>query len=396
MMKTPTKPAPKRMPPTSAKLRIGLVVPHLFIHKEILPHVIFSPGTLALSLAAGLERAGADVTLFTPGPADTHVRNLTADLSGFEAELKLRDDSYLDLLKKHPLTFVSLSRQAQSEILARAYALANAGELDLVHVYCNEEDTALPFAQFCTKPVVFTHHDPFSYLARYRARFPLYPHLNWISISLAQRRSMPASTNWVGNIYHGLDPARFQPNYAPKADYIAYLGRLIEPKGVHLAIEAIKQHNAAHPEDRLTLKLAGMHYASAKKSDYWHSRIEPALGPEVDFVGRLAGDAALQDFLGNARALIIPSTYDEPFGMVMIEALACATPIIGLSSGAIPEVVKSGQTGLVTTPKGLAQAISDITAIGRYACRADFEARFTLDQMVQGHLTIYKKLATPI
>src|SRR5882757_6928692 len=115
-------------------LRIGVVVPHIFLHKDILPHVIFSPGHLAVELADGLQALGAEVTLFSPGPVATKARNLTADLTFFQHELVARGDTYMDLLKKHPFTFVTLARQVQSEIIARAYAMANAGELDIVHI----------------------------------------------------------------------------------------------------------------------------------------------------------------------------------------------------------------------------------------------------------------------
>jgi hypothetical protein len=135
-------------------MRIGLVVPHIFMHRDILPGVIFSPGQLALNLAEGVSELGADVTLFTPGPVDTKVKNLTADLSYFNAELAARGDGFIDLLKKHPLTFISLARQVQSEIVARSFMMANDGGLDLVHIYTNEEDIALPFVQFCKKPVL--------------------------------------------------------------------------------------------------------------------------------------------------------------------------------------------------------------------------------------------------
>src|SRR5579863_5493006 len=96
---------------TKHKLRIGLVVPHIFMHRDILPNVVFSPGQLALNLALGLQQLGAEVTLFTPGPVDTPVTNITADLSLFESELSGRGDKYVDLLKKHPFTFISLARQ---------------------------------------------------------------------------------------------------------------------------------------------------------------------------------------------------------------------------------------------------------------------------------------------
>ena len=185
------------------RLRIGIVVPHIFMQQTILPQVIFAPGQLALDLVTGLSKIGIDVTLFTPGPVKVPVKNVTADLSNFKAELDARQDGYIDLLKKHPLTFISLARQVQAELIAKAFAVANTGKLDIIHIYTNEEDIALPFAKLCSKPVVFTHHDPFNFLITYKNVFPKYPELNWISISLAQRLGMPARTNWIGNVYHG-------------------------------------------------------------------------------------------------------------------------------------------------------------------------------------------------
>lgn len=375
-------------------LRIGLVVPHIFINKDILPNVIFSPGRLALDLADGLEQLGANITLFTPGPADTTVRDITADMSLFEQELAGRGYGALELLKKHPLTFVSLARQVQAEIIAKAFQMANNDELDIVHIYTNEEDVALPFAQFCKKPVVLTHHDPFQLLIKYKNVFPKYKHLNWISMSYAQRADMPPDTNWVANIYHGIDERRFTPNYAPRGDYVTYLGRIIESKGVHLAIAAAKKAG-------VKLKIAGKHYAGHGKDDYWREQIEPQLGDGVEYVGFLKTDAQKQDFLGNARALIVPSIFNEPFGMVVIEALACATPVIGLDSGAISELVKPGQTGHVIGKSanetemtdGLAKAITDVAHIDRQTCRQDFESRFTLPRMCQEHFGIYQKLS---
>src|SRR5690242_19821988 len=109
----------------ASSLRIGIVVPHIFMHRDILPHVIFSPAGLALQLADGLVGTGQKVTLFSPGPVDTKAHNITADLRYFQRELSLRGDSYIDLLKKHPLTFITLARQVQAELIALAYAMAN-------------------------------------------------------------------------------------------------------------------------------------------------------------------------------------------------------------------------------------------------------------------------------
>jgi glycosyltransferase involved in cell wall biosynthesis len=414
-------------------MKIGIVVPHIFMHRQILPKVIFSPATLALDLCEGLRERGAEVTLFSPGPVDPDpvnidassaagmpITNITADLSYFEQELAGRGDTYLDLLKKHPFTFVTLARQVQSELIAKAFAMANNGELDLVHIYTNEEDIALPFAALCTKPVVFTHHDPFNFLVKYKNVFPKYAGLNWISTSLAQRKGMPPDTNWVANIFHGLRPELFTPNYRPTGGYVGYLGRIIESKGTHLAIQAVKKYNAGAPAgQKLKLKIAGKHYAGHHKDTYWQERILPLIdGDEIEYAGFISSPKAKQDFLGNAAALIIPSTFEEPFGMVMIEALACGTPLVGLNSGAIPEVIKEGETGFViaktitkqktTNSQGLPQtrgavdesktaadlaaALKKIPNINRHICRQDFETRFTQDRMCDEHLAAYERV----
>lgn len=379
-------------------MRIGIVVPHIFMHRDILPRVIFSPATLALDLAEGLKTLGQDVTLFSPGPVDTAATNVTADLSLFEQELAGRGDTYIDLLKKHPMTFVSLARQVQAELIATAFAMANAGELDVVHIYTNEEDIALPFAKLCTKPVVFTHHDPFNFLVKYKNVFPKYASLNWISISMAQRAGMPADTNWIANVYHGIDASIFQPNYAPGGHYLAYIGRIIEPKGVHLAIAAVKKYNETAHEP-YTLRIAGKHYSGAKDT-YWQDRIAPQIdGKTIIYEGFVNNDAAKQSLLGNAAAVLVPSLFEEPFGMVAIEALACGTPVIGLQSGALPEVIVGGTTGSIVpknagdegaTVVNLAAAIAGIQGVDRQACRADFEARFTINRMCSEYLQAYR------
>lgn len=391
---------------TKTKNRVGLVVPHIFIHRDILPGVIFSPGQLALDLATQLEQQGCNVTLFTPGPTSASVPTVTADLTYFEKELEGRGDTYLELLKKHPFTFISLARQVQAELIAKAYAMANNDELDIVHIYTNEEDLALPFAKLCKKPVVFTHHDPFNFLVKYKNVFPKYKDLNWISMSLAQRRGMPEDTHWVGNIPHGNHKDLFSLNETPKGSYVAYLGRIIEPKGVHIAIAAVKEYNrnASQP---LTLKIAGKHYAGHSKDSYWQEQIEPLIdGKEIEYVGFIKTTQEKQDFLGNAAALLVPSLFDEPFGMVSIEALACGTPVIGLNSGAIPEVIENGTTGWVvdkqlatdgslataSTISSFAAVLTKIPAIDRRACRRGFENNFTLEKMAAAHAAVYDSL----
>lgn len=371
------------------------------MHDDILSSAIFSPGKLAIGLAEGLQKLGHEVTLFSPKYTSKKVKNIHADLSYFEWELDQRKDTYTSLLKKHPLTFITLARQAQAELIAKAFELANDNKFDLVHVYTNEEDLALIFARFCKKPVLFTHHDPYNFLAKYRNSFYKHPELNYISVSLSQRSSMPANTNFIGNVYHGIAGDQFKFAGKENQDYIAYLGRIIKPKGVHLAIQACKQAG-------IKLKIAGKHYSDESNDKYWSEVIEPEIDSEnVEFVGFLSKNEQLQEFLSKAKALIIPSIFEEPFGMVMIEALACGTPLIGLDSGAIPEVILNNQNGILVkkvfdanllneqkTAENLSRAISKIYKIDRKACRADFEKRFTLNRMCEEHEAIYKHIIT--
>lgn len=384
-------------------VRVALVVPHIFMHREILSSVIFSPGFLAMSLAKNLSSLdGIEVTLFSPGPVDTTVTNISADLSLFEEELAGRGDSYTDLLRKHPFTFVSLARQVQSELIAKAYDLANKGEFDIVHIYTNEEELGMAFASLCQVPVVFTHHDPFNFLIRYKSVMPKYKHLNWLSVSDAQRQSMPEDTNWLGTIYHGIDEPELMPVDNPTGDYFAYLGRIVEPKGVHLAIQAVKKFNLTAKEP-IKLKLAGKHYGSGENDSYWADKIEPELGGLIEYVGFIDNSSDKREFLGNAKALIVPSLFDEPFGVVSIESMACGTPVVALDSGALSEVIDDGRTGFVVS-KGdyplneeaissdIAHRLQSVDLLDRDVCRSDYQSKFTAQMMASQHLDAYRRL----
>lgn len=386
-------------------MRVALVVPHIFMHRDILPQVIFSPGHLALSLTDELQKLDVEVTLFTPGPVDTTATNITADLSLFERELAGREDTYVELLRKHPFTFITLARQVQSEIIARAYKMANDDKFDVVHVYTNEEEIGYVFAELCQKPVVFTHHDPFNFLVKYKNILPKYKHLNWLSMSFAQRSGMPDNTNWVGNIYHGLSDSELRPLANPTRDYASYMGRIIEPKGVHLAIAAVRKFNETASKP-LKLKIAGKHYAESGKDKYWREVIEPELGNDVEYVGFLSKSEEKRLFLGNATALMVPSLFAEPFGMVTLEAFACGTPVVALDSGALPEVIENNLTGYVVekswlkngdldeqnTVQALSEALGSVHTLNPSNCRSAYETRFTAAKMAAEHLKTYRDL----
>jgi glycosyltransferase involved in cell wall biosynthesis len=413
-------------------LRVAFVVPHIFVGDALRDKVIFSPGELAREFADANwselarendARRPVELTLFSPLSVKCRAKNVVADSSGFEKELAGRGYGYLELLKKHPSLFVAMSRQLQGEVTAMAFQRANAGEFDVVHVYTNEEDQALIFADLCSVPVVFTHHDPYNFLIKYKSVFPRYKYHNFVSMSMAQRRTAPEGTNFVANIYHGVritgasEPARsgttsVQPvatgeprlalalprsespswanSLAPGCDsYFLYVGRIIEPKGVHLAIEAAKRAGA-------NLKIAGKRY----DDDYFEREVAPHLGSVcgnagagIEYLGFKRGEE-LETLMGGAQALIMPSQFDEPFGMTAIEAMALGTPVIASRNGALPEIVEDGKSGwLADTVEEIVEKMARVGELKAEDAVRRVQEHFSLDKMLAEHAKMWYDMA---
>ncbi|HTT21131.1 MAG TPA: glycosyltransferase family 4 protein [Candidatus Sulfotelmatobacter sp.] len=203
-----------------------------------------------------------------------------------------------------------------------------------------------------------------------------------VSISDAQRIPLPW-INWQGTVYHGMPEDRFVPFVAP-GTYLAVLGRISPEKGVDRAIEI-----ALRAE--MPLKIA----AKVDKADheYFESRIKPMLNHElIEFVGEI-GDLEKNEFLGNAAALLFPINWSEPFGIVLIEAMACGLPIIAYPLGSVPEIIKNGVSGLLVQDVGeAANAVRNLSRLDRQKCRKAFEGRFSARRMAHDYLTIYKRI----
>ncbi|MDO8669478.1 MAG: glycosyltransferase family 4 protein [Candidatus Buchananbacteria bacterium] len=206
----------------------------------------------------------------------------------------------------------------------------------------------------------------------------------FISFSLAQRRSMP-ELNWIANIYHGIDVDIFSFNPKPD-DYFLYLGRITKEKGVHYAIEAAR---AA----KVPLILAGRSYPN---EGYWHDKIEKQIdGKNIKYVGELNFKDKIE-YLKKARGLLFPTQYNqEVFGYVMIEAMACGTPVIGWNNGSVPEIISDQKTGYVVNDvAAMTQAIKNIDKIKREDVRKRAEIYFSVKKMVSGYEKIYQRIIT--
>jgi glycosyltransferase involved in cell wall biosynthesis len=203
-----------------------------------------------------------------------------------------------------------------------------------------------------------------------------------VSISRAQRRPLP-DANWIGNVYHGL-PERSLRFHRGPGKYLAFIGRISPEKRPDRAIEIAVRAG-------MPLKIAAKVDRSDK--DYFENTIKPLLDqPNVDFIGEI-GDQQKGDFLGNAVACLAPIDWPEPFGLNMIEAMACGTPTIAFRHGSVPEVIEDGVSGVVVdSVEEAVHAVDRVESMSRAACRDAFEKRFTARRMANDYVKLYERL----
>jgi glycosyltransferase involved in cell wall biosynthesis len=206
----------------------------------------------------------------------------------------------------------------------------------------------------------------------------------FVSISDSQRLPIPR-LNWVRTVHHGMPADLLRPQPV-KQQYLAFLGRISPEKGVD---KAIRIAGAAG----VRLKIAAKVDAADKK--YWDEQIKPLVdaSPHVEFIGEI-NDAQKSDFLSGARALLFPIDWPEPFGLVMIEAMACGTPVIAFPCGSVPEVIDHGLTGFIVPDEAAAvTAIANIDRLDRRQVRRQFERRFTARRMAEDYVALYRRIA---
>ena len=212
-----------------------------------------------------------------------------------------------------------------------------------------------------------------------------FPHMPLVSISNHQRLPVPP-VNWMGTVYHGL-PNTLLKEGRGEGGYLAFLGRICPDKGILAAIEIARRAG-------MTLKVA----AKVDPADqaYYDEQVAPVLAhsPHVEFIGEI-NDAKKPEFLGNARALLFPICWPEPFGLVMIESMACGTPVIAFNCGSVPEIMENGLTGYVVDDVDQAVvAVGKLDALFRPSIRSRFEERFSVAAMARDYVRIYHQLAT--
>jgi glycosyltransferase involved in cell wall biosynthesis len=314
-------------------------------------------------LTEELVRQGHDVTLFASGDSKT------------SAELVRCCDMALRLnptVKDHLPFHIMMLEEVRHR----------AAEFDVLHFHI--ELLHYPLVRDFADRTVTTLHGRLD-LPELKPFYATFPEIPLVSISHDQRRPLPDHLYWAGNVPHGLPRDLLSFSSEPVGDYLAFLGRISPEKRPDRAIEIAAR--------------AGMKLKIAAKVDrvdqaYWDGTIMPLIAshPNVEYIGEI-DEQQKAWFLGNARALLFPIDWPEPFGLVMIEAMACGTPVIAFRSGSVPEVIDDGVSGFIVDSVGeAAQAVARLGQLDRARVRATFERRFTVERMVQDYLAVYRGL----
>ncbi len=306
-------------------------------------------------LTEQLVAMGIDVTLFATGDS------ITGGQLAWVCERPYSEDSSID-----PKAWECLHI---SEVFERA------GEFDLIH---NQFDfLPLTYSGFITTPVVTTIHGFSS-----PAILPVYRKYNKKTyyVAISESDQCP-ELDYIATIHHGIDLAQFR--YREEAsDYLLFFGRIHHDKGVHEAIEVARRTG-------LRLVIAGI----VQDEAYFREKVEPHIdGSSVEYIGSV-GPEKRQEVLGGALALLHLIHFDEPFGLSVVESMACGTPVIAFGRGSMPEIIRDGRTGfLVEDVDAAVQAVGRIDKINRRHCRDEVEERFTSRRMAEEYLAVYRKI----
>ncbi len=343
---------------TDRPLRIAQVSP---LYERVPPILYGGTERIVSYLTEELVAQGHSVTLFASGDSLTAARLIP----GCPRALRL-DPSVRDTLAHHMVLMEEVAERTD--------------EFDIVHYHVDY--LHFPFSQRCGTPHVTTLHGRLD-MPDLPAVYRKFPDQSLTSISMAQREPLPWA-NWKGIVHHGL-PGDLYHYARGDGGYLAFLGRISPEKRVDRAIAIAKRA-------KLPLKVAAK--VDSADRDYYEREIRPLIAgePLVEFVGEI-GDADKQAFLGNAVALLFPIDWPEPFGLVMVEAMACGTPVIAFRCGSVPEVIEPGINGfIVDTVEEAVDAIQSIPSINRHVCRNVFETRFHASRMTRDYVDIYRQV----
>ncbi len=339
-------------------MRIAQIAP---LFEAVPPKLYGGTERVVYSLTEELVAQGHDVTLFASGNSTTSARLAPMREQAIRLDPSVRD-------------WIAYYMRMMELVRRRAH------EFDVIHFHTDYFPLSLFTRQHT--PFVTTLHGRLD-LSEFKEIYETFPDAPFVSISDHQRRPIP-DLNWVRTVQHGIPERLLRPLPAAQR-YFAFLGRVAPEKGVD---KAIRIAGSAGVNLRIAAKVD-----NADKA-YWDNEIRPLIdrSPHVEFIGEI-NDAEKPEFLSGAHALLFPIDWPEPFGLVMIEAMACGTPVIALNRGSVPEVIDHGLTGFIVPDEAAAiSAVGNIDKLDRRLVRQQFERRFTARRMALDYVSIYEEL----
>jgi glycosyltransferase involved in cell wall biosynthesis len=330
--------------------------------------VIYAPMDIAIELTEGLSAKGHKIDFFGSKGTKVPGANRIIDC-GLEPLLGKKGQKILEGYGSQNIERGKIFGLWDQHVIARMFQEAKKRKYDLLHIH--PIDRALPIAAACPDvKVAYTIHDP---IFPWRAdifKMMQTPNQKFISISKSQRKPAP-NLNYLGTVYNGIKLDEFKYSGSGGNDLL-FVGRITPEKGVAEAVEA-----AVKAKHKLTI------IGPASPSEYWDKNIKPHIGKEVTHINYVPRKS-LSKYYRQAKAVLFPIRWEEPFGLVMTEAMACGTPVIGFRRGSVPEVIKDGKTGfIVDDVNGMVDAIKKIDLISRAACRKHVEDNFSTKKMVE-------------
>jgi glycosyltransferase involved in cell wall biosynthesis len=339
-------------------MRIAQVAP---LYEAVPPQLYGGTERIVSTLTEGLVRRGHQVTLFASGESVTSARLVAA------RPRALRLDPGLQSVIAAHLAMLSEVRQ-------------RADEFDVIHLHLSHFIHFPVLADVAGKTIT-TPHGRLDY-ADLPGAYACWPFFPMISISMRQRQPLP-NARWVGNVYHGLPLELFPRRPRGRGDYLAFLGRMSRDKRPDRAIEIAQR---AGMKLKIAAKIEG------DDDRYYNETIKPLLGSDVEFIGEVDEEEKVE-FLSNAAALLFPIDWPEPFGLVVIEAMAFGVPVVVWREGAMPEIVDEGETGFVVDSiEAAVEAVARCGELDRDHIREVFERRFSAERMISDYEEIYRRL----
>jgi len=379
-------------------MKIGLLLPSVYMGNRY-KHKIFAVRDLFLSLADGLVDKGHDVYVYASPDTKTKAHLVAGEEKLIQHDYISPKFRGLDSITKSKNAQLVTKMEYEIDLCTKAYLHAKENKIEIMHAY--HDFMAHYVSKLIPIKTIYTIHDPRPLKEHLEYwRFEHFRNDNYVFISKSQVRDYKELIRSTGVVYHGVDTEKFKFGDG-NGGYLAFLGRYIKEKGVVEAIAAAKKTN-------VPLKMIGD--TAYRLLPYYQNKIQPELEK-----GRVEDESFLDKedrylFLKKAKALLFPIRWSEPFGMVLVEAMSCGTPVIAYNRGSVQELIKDGVTGFIVDPdnedrpgkgswiirkqgvEGLVEAIGKLDQIKREDCRKHVEENFTIEKMVSGYEDVYKKV----